>query len=435
VHREPYILACCCDFAGQVRGKGFPASDLETRWTKGVGWTPTNIMINCFGEIPSTPWGASGDLVLRPDPAGEIRLDFGGEETVEHLILGSIENMDGSSWACCPRSYATRALDDLRNNHGLVLRASFEHEFTVTTIEPRLGGAYGLEAVRQIGALPEVILAAAERANLAPDTFLPEYSPGQFEMTLDPALGVEAADRAVKLRQLIRAAALRCGHRVSFSPIMHKDGVGNGVHIHFSLETLKGEPVSYDAGRPHGISEVAGKFVAGVLAHGRELCAITAPSVISYERLRPNAWSASFTNLGVRDREALVRVCPVSEKPGANVASAFNFEFRAADSAASPYLALGALVRAGMDGIASNRILPKPVSASDAAKLPDEEREVSQIELLPQSLDEALDMLDGDAILMEETMRIPYVMHKRGQIRSAASAPGDQLFKMYAQAY
>jgi glutamine synthetase len=81
------------------------------------------------------------------------------------------------------------------------------------------------------------------------------------------------------------------------------------------------------------------------------LCAITAPSVISYERLRPNAWSASVTNLGHRDREAFLRICPVSERPGADVAKSFNLEFRAADAAAAPYLALGAMVRAGLDGL------------------------------------------------------------------------------------
>ena len=433
-------MVCCSDFAGQVRGKGFPRKDLDNRWTKGVGWTPTNIMINCFGEIPATPWGAVGDLVLRPDPAGEVLIDFddGGPDAhfVEHFILGDIETMDGSPWCCCPRSYLKAALAELARDFGLAVRAAFEHEFTVTSLAPRLGSAYGLEATRQIGVLPDVILTALDRAGLAPDTFLPEYSPGQFEITVDPAPGLEAADRAVKLRQIVRAAAVRCGHRASFSPIMRRGGVGNGVHIHFSLEDVDGQPRSYDVDRPHGIAAAAAPFIAGILAHGQALPAITAPSVISYERIRPNAWSASVTNLGVRDREAFVRVCPVSERPGADVAKQFNFEFRAADSAATPYLALGAIVRAGLDGLHRDLALPAPVSASDAAAMSASARTENGIADLPKSLDAALAMLQrDDGTLMPDAMREPYAMHKHGEIACAGKLDGEALFETYATVY
>ena len=204
-------MACYSDFAGQVRGKGFPARELEERWEKGVGWTPTNIMINCFGVIPATPWGASGDLLLRPDPAGDATLDFGDGTVAERFILGYVDELDGAPWACCPRHYLAEALADLEREFGLRLRVAFEHEFTCLGFAPRLGAAYGLESIRQIGDLPEVILAALDRAGLEPDTFLPEYAPGQYEVTVRPALGLEAADRAVKLRQIVRAATARKG--------------------------------------------------------------------------------------------------------------------------------------------------------------------------------------------------------------------------------
>ena len=436
MRRDPFTMVVYSDFAGQVRGKGFPRRDLDNRWSKGVGWTPTNIMINCFGEIPATPWGPAGDLILRPDPAGEVLLDFGDGEAGEHFILGDVLHMDGSAWACCPRGYLKQAIDTLRDEHGLHLRVAFEHEFNVATLEPVLGGAYGLVSTRQIGTLIEVILAALDQAGLEPDTFLPEYSPGQFEATVDPAPALEAADRAVKLRQVVRAAALRCDHRASFSPIMAKGGVGNGVHIHFSLEDTDGRPVTYDAGRPHGIAEKAGHFVAGVLRHGRTLPAITAPSVISYDRMRPNAWSASVTNLGHRDREALVRICPVPEHDGADIARAFNFEYRAADAAATPHLALGALIRAGMDGLRENLPVPEPLSAPDAVAMSPAERERHGIAELPKSLEEALDLLQQDTdVLTPKAIREPYLMHKRGEVGSTTNLESDELFRRYAQAY
>lgn len=428
-------MACYSDFAGQVRGKGFPARELEERWKKGVGWTPTNIMINCFGAIPATPWGASGDLLMRPDPAGDVTIDFGDGTAPERFILGFVDELDGSPWAPCPRHYLQAALNELEREFGLRLRVAFEHEFTCLGFEPRLGAAYGLEAVRLIGDLPEVIIAALDRAGLEPDTFLPEYSPGQFEVTVGPALALEAADRAVKLRQIVRAAAMRKGWRASFAPIMKKGGVGNGVHIHFSLEDRNGRPLSYDAQSPNGVSAAAAPFLAGILAHGPGLCAITAPSGISYERLRPNAWSASVTNLGFRDREALVRICPVSEKPGAQVEKSFNFEYRAADAAATPHLALGALVRAGLDGLRRRLPLPRAATVIDVAAMSPAEKSANGIVNLPRSLAEALDHLERDAALMPDGMKAPYLMHKRGELSQLAGVEADTLFAMYAQVY
>ena len=80
MHRVPLIMIVSTDFAGQVRGKGFPASELDARLEKGVGWTFTNTMINCFGQIPATPWGPRGDLIVVPDPATKVDVDFDGLE-------------------------------------------------------------------------------------------------------------------------------------------------------------------------------------------------------------------------------------------------------------------------------------------------------------------------------------------------------------------
>ena len=372
MRREAFVFVCYSDFAGQVRGKGFPFRDMDARWERGVGWTPTNIMINCFGNTPATPWGGSGDLVLRPDPGGLVELDFGDDGPVERFVLSDVETLDGSPWAICPRHYLRSALAELGAKFGLRLRCAFEHEFTCIGVDPRVGAAYGIEALRSVGELPEVILAQLGSAGLEPESFHPEFSPGQFEVAGTAALGLEAADRAVKLRQIVRACCERKGLRACFSPIMRKGGVGNGVHVHLSLEDRDGHPVTYDAVQPEGVAEIAGRFAAGILAHGRALCAITAPSVISYERLRPNAWSASVTNMGPRDREAFIRICPVSEKPDADVADSFNLEFRAADAAATPYMALGAIVRAGLYGLSKELPSPEPLSVIDIAKLSEE---------------------------------------------------------------
>lgn len=436
MHREPFIMLCCSDFAGQVRGKGFPARALERRRASGIGLAPTNFMINCFGEIPATPWGASGEVVLRPDRETETRVDFGDGSVEEHFLLGDIENLDGSPWACCPRSYLRAALQALRERHGLLLRVAFEHEFMVLDGETRLGASYGLDAIRRLDDFPHRVLHALSLAGLQPDTFLPEYGTGQFEVTVDPALGLLAADRAVKLRQLVQAAAWRSGLTVSFSPKIRPDIVGNGVHIHFSFEDAEGTPLSHDPAAPDGVSQRAGSFLAGILAQARALIAVTAPSAISCERLKPNSWSSSHSNLGLRDREAMVRICPVSELPGTDVARCFNFEFRAADAAANPYLALGALVRAGLAGLEAGRPKPRVLSAQEIKGLPASELTAAGLEQLPASLGEALDCLEAEpGVLMDEAMKGPYLLHKRGELAKVESLPLEEACALYAQVY
>jgi len=433
---EPYAFLACCDFSGLVRGKGFAVRELEARRATGVGWTATNIMINAFGRIPATPWGAQGDLALVPDPepGADFTLDFQDEGPVERILLCDIRDMAGAPWACCPRSYLREAVSDLATRHGLRLRTAFEHEFHLAGTEAGPGASYGLEAVRRAGLFPGRLIAQMDAAGLAPDTFLPEYGPGQYEVTVEPATAMIAADRAVILRELVRGLAKRMGMTASFSPLVTPGIVGNGVHIHFSLEDLDGRPLSFDPAAPDGVSEVAGRFLAGIIRHGPALCALVAPSVISYARLRPHSWSASETNLGWRDREAFVRICPVSDTPGAEVAARFNFELRAPDAAACPFLALGAMIRAGLAGLDEG--LPRLVATHGGlADLSPAARRAAGIRPIPGSLREALDRLQEDDVLMPTAMKTPYVMLKRGEADHVEGLDLDALAALYARIY
>ncbi|SMF52109.1 glutamine synthetase [Tistlia consotensis] len=435
MHREAYVMLCYSDFAGQLRGKGFPARELERRLGSGIGLAPTNYMINCFGEIPATPWGAAGEVLLRPVASTEARVDFGDGGVEEHFLIGEVETLAGDPWDCCPRQYLKAALAELEERHGLRLRVAFEHEFMALDAPTRFGASYGLDAVRRLGELPHALLHALRVAGLEPDTFLPEYGTGQFEVTIAPALGLAAADRAAILRQLIQATAWRCGVTVSLSPKVRPDVVGNGVHIHFSLEDREGRPLSHDPALPEGVSAVAGHFLGGLLAHARALSAVAAPSGASYLRLTPGTWSASHANLGLRDREATLRICPVSEKPGAEIAGAFNFEYRAADAAASPYLVLGALVRAGLAGLDAKTPRPDSITAKEIAALPPDRIAALGLEPLPRSLGEALDCLEADRVLMPEALKSAYLLHKRGELARLEGLSPAEVCALYAQVY
>lgn len=418
MRREKLIMVCTCEIAGRVRGKGFPASDIADRLRKGVGWVPTNTMISAFGPIHSTPFGTGGDLILVPDPATEVDVDFNDGSAAEHFFLGDIRHLDGTPWDCCPRDFARRALEALREGAGVTLYSAFEHEFAYTGVDHMPGNAYSLDAFRRQGIFAEAFTAALREARCAPDSFMAEYGARQFEFTCGAATGLDSADRAIVAREMARATAHRLGHRAIFSPILDPAGVGNGVHIHFSFKDEHGAPVLHDPAAPMGISALGRHFIAGILHHLPALCAVTAPSAVSYVRLRPNRWAPTHANLMTQDRAAAVRVCPVL--PGADVAKQFNVEYRVADGAASPYLALGAMVWAGVDGIRRQLAIP-----TEGAPL-------------PASLGEALHALETDPQAPDwfgPSFLNAYLMHKRGELAQLAGLDEAAQCARYAETY
>lgn len=419
-------LAFCAtsDLAGLVRGKGFPLAELASRLRRGVGITHSNILMSVFGPIYDSPFGTAGDLVLLPHPATRAPIPMAdGSEAA--LFLGNFRTLDDQPWECCPRGFLARSLDALRQETGLVLHAAFEQEFTYTGVEDRPGAAYSLDTLRRQGGFGGALLAALRRAGILPDSFLPEYGPCQFEMTIAPAAGLRAADEAVVARELARAVAARLGHRAVLSPILRPDGIGNGTHIHFSLWDGDGRPATHDPAGRHGLGDAAERFVAGVLHHLPALAAVTAPSMASYYRLRPNRWAPTVADLGVQDRGSSLRICPVyvpaAEGVAQSVARQFNVEYRVADAAASPYLALGALVHAGVDGIRRNRRL------DGAPPLP-----------LPASLPEALGHLAASAEAREwftPLFHDVYLRFKRSEVAALAGLSEAEICNRYAAVY
>lgn len=437
MQREHVVMVCYADIANQTRGKGFPASERALRLRTGVGWTPTNIQLTAFGPIADTPFGPFGDLVLMPDPATEVHLAFGEDHPVEHFFLADVQNTDGTPWECCPRTFLKSALDDLEREFGLRLTAAFEHEFYHFDGTARPASAYHLDALRRHGLFAEVFLGALRAAGLEPESYLAEYGPRQYEVTVRAAPGLVAADRAVMLKEIARSAAAALGQRVSFAPAVTPEVVGNGVHIHLSLQDLEGRPVMYEPAAPFGLGQTGGRFAAGILRHARALTALSAPAVVSYVRLVPHRWSAAWTSLGHRDREACLRICPVRDAAGIWPGDQYHLEFRAADACANPYLALGAIVRAGLEGLRGG--LPAPdATPVDPGALEEEERLRRDIHPLPHSLDEALDALLEDEVAkawFPESLLDVYHRHKRAEVTIMADLDREERCGRYADAY
>ncbi len=168
---------------------------------------------------------------------------------------------------------------------------------------------------------------------------------------------VGAADTLVLVRETIRACAFRHGLQASFSPKMIVDGAGNGGHLHLSLWRDDRNLFSGGEGQL-GLTAEAEAFTAGVLSRLPALLAIGAPSPASYLRLIPQHWAGAFQAWGLENRETALRV--VRGAAGSEGRAA-NLEVKAFDLAANPYLAVAAVVFAGLAGIDGGERLPQPV--------------------------------------------------------------------------
>jgi glutamine synthetase len=431
VDRIDLVTLATCDLGAVVRGRSVPARDLDRRLETGVGWVPANLSLMPLGGIADpNPFGALGDLRLRPDASTLTRLSPIDGGTPLGLILCDIAAADGAPWACCPRRALRAALDTLETAIGAHAVGAFEHEFALVTDEP-CPASLSLTALRAVDPLGPIVMAALDEAGVEPEMFLAEFGAHQFEVPCAPARGIAIADRAIILREVVRDVAQRLGHRVTFAPLSTPDGVGSGAHLHLSLVDAAGAPLLFDADGPAGLSELGGSFAAGILRHAPALTALVAPSPVSARRLSPHRWSASGAFLGERHREAFVRV-PAPEHDDA--AASFNLELRAVDATANPYLALATTIRAGLAGV-RDRLPAPPVVDRELA---DGERDELRVVPLPRSLAESLAALEADAEArgwLGSPLCEAYLTMKRGELATAENLDDDALCRAYASAY
>jgi len=436
MEREDLIFVGTSDLSGHLRGKAFPARDLQSRLRKGMGYTGANIMMSAFGPIYDNPFGTIGDLTLVPDPSTKVDVAFAGSAS-ERFYLADIRTPDDAPWDCCPRNFLRRALDDLRSYTGLQILSAFEQELVYTGVEAESGTTYGHDSYRHQGMFSEILMSAIRRAGVTPDSFLPEYGPRQYEVTVAPTLGMRGADEAVIVRELAKGVAFRLGKRAILSPVVDLNAVGNGTHIHFSLRDADGRPVMRDPSRPYGLSETAEPFVAGILHHLPALAALTAPSIVSYFRFRPNRWAPVWANLAERDRGASLRVCAVIAAAAEDEAHQFNVEYRVSDATASPYMALGAIVHAGVDGIRQGMKLGAPPPKT-IWEMTEEQRRELGIATLPGSLAQALVLLEASETVrgwLGPQFSDAYIRLRRSEIAAVRDQSDEAICARYAAAY
>ncbi|MGY3146239.1 glutamine synthetase [Bradyrhizobium sp. USDA 3397] len=376
-----------CDFDGILRGKHVLSDDVSAedpiiKFSEAVlAWDCSDRVIPAhFGqELPSV-FGDADLRVLsataRPVPTSHDR----------YLYLAEFA---GAHESICPRGVLRKVLRRAAG-HGYGCTAGFEFEFmlfneSTETVHkkpydqwvPLTRGPFGYSVARTLASneLFEALLAFCDNAGLPLAGLHFETGPGVIEASLRHCDALEAADRAVLFKSMVKSWAQTRGMMATFMAKVSENWPGQSGHIHISMSS-NGQNAFYDSEASRNISGIMNQFVGGQLKYMNDFCVLAAPNVNSYKRLLPGYWAPTCPSWGVDNRSCAVRVIPGNE-------SAHRLEYRLSGADVNPYLALACAIGSGILGIEEKAVLATPI-VGDAS----DERDPA-FERLPQNLAEA----------------------------------------------
>jgi glutamine synthetase len=391
-----WVRILWCDNANVIRAKAVHTTVGFDYFKHGVGVTTAAQALPVMADavVAASGLGPVGEVRLIPDWSTFTPLPYAPGHA---RVMGDFMS-GGRPWVHCPRHFLRRMLAEA-GREGITVRAAFENEFYLLRtgpdgIEPVdesvFAATLGMDQSRPV---IDEIAEALLTQEIPVEQYYPESGPGQHELTVRHAEPIAAADHQIAFRETAHAVALRHGLKASFLPKIFADKAGSGCHLHLSLwhqeQNLMGNPQ-----KPGALSDKARAFMAGILQHLPALMAVTTPSANSYRRFQPHFWSGAFRCWGFDNREAALRV-----PSGADGGAPTNVELKTVDASSNPYLALGAVLAAGLDGLHRALTLPPPVDV-DPGNLSDAERRTRGVDRLPANLGEALEHFSHDPLLL-----------------------------------
>jgi glutamine synthetase len=412
-----------CDHDSVIRGKASGIAGLAGRLESGIGLTVAMQAFSLLDRLaPVEGMGPVGEIRLVPDPETFVIAPYASRTGV---VLVDMLTGDRQPYAADGRQFLRRMVDRAAS-HGLELAAAFEPEWTL--LAPGADGelvpfdrslCFASQGMAAAAEVVDGVVGALEAQGLQVEQYYPELGWGQHELSIRHAPALSAADRHLHYRETVRGVAQARGLAVSFAPKPWPDQPGNGCHLHFSAWDGDGANRFADPAGQFGLSELGRQFLAGVLHHLPAVLALTCASVNSYRRLQPQTWASAYRVWGPDNREAALRV---ASPFWGHEAESTNVELKACDSSANPYLAMGAVIAAGLDGIERGLVPPAPVLV-DPHTLDEASRRAVGASRHPTSLGEAIGHLRDDRVLMDalgDRLSASYIAVKESDIEGFA---------------
>lgn len=388
------LIGTVVNAAGLTHAKTIPLRRMGAFADPGLGASPVwhVFTIDQTGIAFSDSLGVVGDQRIRIDLSA-LRILGDGLAWAP----GAFFEQDGQRDPYCSRG-VLEGVETRLAEAGINALVGHEMEFLLvgpdgSRLPAHLWAQYGLAGVLEFEGFVRDVTDAATGSGVSIEQFHPEYGVNQFEISLTPQPPVAAADQLQLMRIIVGRVARRYGLRVSLSPVPFAGSVGSGAHQHFSLHK-EGQPLFSGGTGARGMTPEGESAVAGVVAGLAEAEGVLCGSILSGLRMQPGHWSGAYVCWGTENREAAVRflVGGSSNPHGANV------EVKVIDPSANPYFATATILGLALDGIEQKLTLP-PEATVDPSSLTTAQRSDAGIAVLPTSQAEALDALEGSALM------------------------------------
>jgi len=379
------------DVQGFLKSVSISPAELETAFEEGM--TFDGSAIDGYARVQEA------DMLAQPDPATFQILPWRPDQQVARMFC-DIVLPDGTPFEGDPRGVLKKNLAKAADL-GFTFYVAPELEFFYfqdAGPEPQVldrGGYFDLTPLDSAQEYRRKTINALELMGIPVEHSHHEVAPSQHEIIVRYTDALTMADNIMTFRLTVKEVAMEHGIYATFMPKPLEAHDGSGMHLHLSL--FEGDRNSfYEPGSDNGLSKVGQQFVAGLLTHAAEITAVTNQWVNSYKRLVAGFDAPIWISWARNNQSALVRI-PLAKK---GKSQSVRVEYRSPDAAANPYLALSAVLAAGLSGIRNNYELP-PEANSNVHALTSAERQAAGIARLPETLSEALDRMERSELMAE----------------------------------
>ena len=406
-----FIRLAFCDLFGVQKNISILPDELPRAFESGISFDAS--AVRGFLNV------AASDLCVKPDPATLAILPWRPAHGRVMRLFCDVIYPDGRPFEGDGRGILRSAVEQAETM-GYRCRVGSECEFYLFRLDddgqPTLtphdeAGYLDIAPLDRGENVRRDICLTLEEMGIHPESSHHEQGPGQNEVDFRYGDALLAADDLVTFQSVVRTIAARNGLHATFMPKPLQEASGSGLHINLSL-TRDGRNI-FRTGQEH--SWQAEAFIAGVLHRAAEMTVFLNPTVNSYERLG-RMEAPGYVTWSHQNRSQLVRI------PAAGGEYA-RMELRSPDPSANPYLAFALLIRAGLEGVASHRLLP-PASDFDVFTATAQQR--AGLVALPDSLEAAIRLARDSAFLQEmlpEATLTRYLAEKEAEAAAIAAAP------------
>ncbi len=382
------------DVLGVLKSFAISPAELENALIDGMTFDGSSI--DGFSRVQES------DVLAMPDANTFEVLPWGDPKQAEARVFCDIHHLDGTPFDGDPRQVLQRNLLSARERGFQFFVAPDIEFFYVAPPEkgqpPRLldeGGFFDLTTTDVTGSLRKHTIRTLEAMSIPVEYSFHEDAPSQHEIDLRHTDALTMADSVMTFRLVVKEVAAAQGVHATFMPKPMEGMQGSGMHLHLSL--FSGEDNAfYDADDAYNLSPIAKHFMAGLLVHAAEITAVTNQTVNSYKRLVPGFEAPVHVSWARNNRSGLIRV-PIPKRGNP---MATRIEYRSPDPACNPYLAFSVLLAAGLRGIEREYELPVEADAN-LFELTDSDLAKLGIEQLPQSLSDALRVMESSELVAE----------------------------------